>query len=74
MFYIDFDNHEWSGIILRIFHEGIFWVADIPIMIDNNMIQKLTGHSNEGFNLVNEKNVKQLVEPNLKTKSDGRNM
>ena len=38
------------------------------------MIHKVTGLCNEGSNPVNEKNVKKLVETNLKTKSDGRNM
>lgn len=44
------------------------------MMMDNKMIHKLTGLSNEGCKPVNEKNVKKLVEINLKTKSDGRNM
>lgn len=38
------------------------------------MIHRLTRLSNEGINLVNEKNVKKMVETNLKTKSNGRNI
>ena len=74
MLYMGFDNLEWSRIILRRTHEGMFWVGDIPIMIDNDMIHKLTSLSNERCNPVNEKNVKILVDTNLKTKFDGGNM
>ena len=74
MFYIEFDNHKWSRIILSRIHEGIFSIGDIPIMIDNDMIHKLTSLSNERCNPVNEKNVKILVDTNLKTKFDGGNM
>ena len=51
MFYMDFDNQKWSRIILRKIHEGIFWVGDILVMIENNMIHKLTSLGNEGRNL-----------------------
>ena len=74
MFYMDFDNHERSRIILRRIHEDMFWVRDIPVMIDNKLIHKFSSLSNEGCNIVNEKNVKKLVETNQKTKFDGRNM
>ena len=43
-------------------------------MIDNELIHKLTSLSNEGCNLVNEKNVKKLVDTNLKIEFDRRNM
>lgn len=57
MFCTDFDNHEWSRIILSCIHERMFWVGDVPVMIDNDMIHRLTGSCNEGRNPVNEKNV-----------------
>ena len=57
MFNIEFGNHEWSRI-----DEDMFWVGDIPFIIDDEMIHKLTSLSNEGCNLVNEKNIKKLVE------------
>ena len=50
----------------------MFWVGETPIQIDNEMIHKVTRLRNEGCNLVNEKNVKKLVEGNLKTKSDAK--
>lgn len=59
MFYMDFDNHEWSRIILNRIHESFFWVGDMPVMIDNDMIHKLTRLSNEGRNPVNEKECKE---------------
>ena len=72
---MEFNNHEWSRIILRRVHEEIFWVGDIPIVIDNDVPHnQVTRLSNEGFNLVNDKNIRKIVETNLKTKFDGRNM
>ena len=44
------------------------------ICIGNDLIHKITGLSNEGCNLVNIKNVHKLVETNLNTSFDGRNM
>ena len=73
MLHTKFDNHEWSRIILRRIHEGIISLGDIPIMIENNMIHMLTCLSNEGINPMNERNVRKLVEMNVKIKSDGRN-
>lgn len=52
----------------------MLWVGDILVIIDNNVIHKLTGLRNEEKKLVNENNIKKLVETNLKRKSDGRNM
>ena len=40
--FIEFDNHEWSRIILRRVHKEMFWVGDIPIIIDNDLIHKVT--------------------------------
>ena len=68
MFYTNLHNHEWRKIILSYIHKGMFWVGDVPVMIDNDMIHRLTGSSNEGRNPINEKNVKKMVETNLKTK------
>ena len=44
------------------------------VAIDNDLFHKVTGLSNEGYNLVNEKNVRKMVETNLNTRFDGRNM
>ena len=46
--YTMFDNHEWTRIILRKIHENMFWVGDILVTIDSNLIQKLTTLRNEG--------------------------
>ena len=74
MFYIEFDNHEWSRIILSRVHKEIFWVGDIPIIIDNDLIHKVIGLRNEVCNLVRDINAKKVVETNMKTKFDGNNM
>ena len=74
MFYREFNNHEWSIIILSHSHKGMFWVGDFLAMIENDMIHRLTSLCNEGRNPINEKNVKKMVEINVKTKLDGRNM
>lgn len=50
------------------------WVGDVPVVIENEMIHKLTSLRNEGSNPIHTKNVKKVVESNLKIKSDGRNM
>lgn len=68
------DNHKWSRTILSRIHEGMFWVGDILVMIDNDMIHRITSLCNEGCNLVSEKNAKKMVETSLKSKFDGRNM
>ena len=59
---------------MRQVNEEMFLVGDAPVLLGNDTIHKVIGLCNEGCNLVNEKNVKKLVEANLKTKSDRRNM
>ena len=67
MFYTDFDNNEWTRIILSIVHDNFLWLGDSIICIDNDLIHKVTGLRNEGSNLVNIKNVCKLVETNINT-------
>ena len=43
-------------------------------MIDDDLIHKVTRLSNEGCNPMNEKNVRKMVQTNLFTRFDGRNM
>ena len=74
MFYTDFDNHEWTRINLSRVHDDLLWLGDSLICIDNELIHKGTSLSNEGCNLVNIKNVHNIVETNLNTRFDGRNM
>lgn len=74
MLYTDFDNHEWTQIILRRVHDNILWLGDSIICIDNDLIHKVTSLNNGGCNLVNIKNVRKIVETNLNTYFDGRNM
>ena len=74
MFYTKFDNHECTKIILNRVHEEIFWVGDVPIVIDNDLIHKVIGLSNEGCNPMNVMNVRKIIEINLYTKFDERNM
>ena len=50
------------------------WLGDSIICIDNDLIHKVTGLSNEGSNPVNIKNVHKILDANLNTYFDGRNM
>lgn len=52
----------------------MFWLGDAHVTIDNDLIHKVTGLSNEGCNPINDTNVRKLVEKNLFTRFDGRNM
>ena len=74
MFYTDLDNHEWTRIILRKVHDDLLWLGNLIICINNDLIQKVTGLRNEGCIPINIKNVRKLVETNLNTSFDGRNM
>ena len=65
MFYMDFDNHEYTRIILRRVHDDLLWLGDSIICIDNDLIHKVTGLSKEGSNLVNIKNVCKIIEGNI---------
>ena len=46
MFYTKFDNHEWTQIILSKIHDNIFLLGDAQIVIDNDLIHKVTRLSN----------------------------
>ena len=74
IFYTKFDNHEWTQIILSRIHDDMFWLGDAQIVIDIDLIHKVTRFNNERCNHVNEKSIRKIVEKNLKTKFDGRNM
>ena len=52
----------------------MFWGGDVLVTIDNDLIHKVTSLTNEGCNLVNDKNMRKFVETNLKTKFDDKNM
>ena len=73
MFYIDFDNHEWTRIILRRIHDDLLWLGDSIFSIDNDLIHKIIGLSNRGSNLVNIRNVCKIFEANINTYFDRRN-
>lgn len=74
MFYTKFDNHYWTQIILSRVHDDMFWLADEKVVIENDLIHKVKGLSNEGYNPINEKNFRKMVERNLNTKFDGRHV
>ena len=69
MFYMNFNNNNRVRIIL-----SRLWLGDSIISIDNDLIHKVTGLSNQGSNPINIRNVCKLVEANLNTYFDGRNM
>ena len=74
MFYTNFDNHDWTRIILSRIHDDLLWLGDSIICIDNDLIHKVIGLSNKGSNLVNTRNPRKIVEENLNMHFDGRNM
>ena len=71
---MDFDNNNWTRIILSRVHDDLLWMGDSIISIDNDLIHKVTRLSNQGRNPINIKNVRKLVEENLNTYFNGRNM
>ena len=74
MFYIEFDNHEWTRIISSRVHDDFLWLGDAQVLIDNDLIHQVTRLSNEGCNPINIKNVHKMVEANLNTRFDERNI
>ena len=74
MFYTDFENHKWTRIILSRVHDDLLWLGDSHICIDNDLIHKVTSLSNERCNPMSIKNVCRMIEKNLNTRFDGRNM
>ena len=74
MFYMGFDNHEWTRIILSRIHDDLLWLGDFIISIDNDLIHKVTNLRNNISNQVNIKNMHNIVEVNLKIHFDGRYM
>ena len=50
----------------------MFWIGDVLVTIDNGLVHKVTNLRNEQSNL--GRNVRKLVETNLYTRFDGRNM
>ena len=74
MFYMNFNNNDWTRIILSRVHDDLLWLGDSIICIDNDLIHKVTSLRSQGSNPVNIKNVRKLVEANLNTYFDGRNM
>ena len=74
MFYIEFENHEWTRIIMSRIHDDLLWLVDLQVCISNDLIHRVTSLSNEGCNTINIKNVRKMVETNLNTRFDGRNM
>ena len=49
-------------------------MGDAQVLIDNDLIHQVTRQYNEGCNLVKIKNVRKMVETNLNTRFDRRNM
>ena len=74
VFYTNFDNQDWIRIILSRIHDDLLWLGDSVVCIDNDLIHKVTSLSNKGSNLVNTRNAHKIVEANLNTHFDRRNM
>ena len=71
---MDFDNNEWTRIFLSRVHDDFIWLGDFIKCINNDLIPKVIGLSNEGINPINIRNENKIVEENLNTYFDGRNM
>ena len=74
MFYTDFKNEVWVRIMLSRVHDDLLWLGDSVVCIDDDLIHKVTGFPNKGSNPINTRHVRKLVETNLNTYFDGRNM
>ena len=74
MFYTDFDNEDWIKIILRRVHDDLLGLGDSMVSIDNDLIHKVTGLHDEGSNLMNTRHAHKIVEANLNTYFNGKNM
>ena len=74
MVYIDFDNEDWIRIILSRIHDDLLWLGESIVCIVNVLIHKVTGLHNKRSNPVNTRHVCKIVEANLNTYFDGRNM
>ena len=74
MFYREFDNHKWMGIILNSVDDDLLWLGDAQLLIDNDLIHRVTSLRNKGCNPINIKNVRKMVEENLNTRFDRSNM
>ena len=74
LFYYEFDNEEWTRIILGRIHDGNFWLGNNVVEIYTNFIHEVTRLCNEGSIPVNEKNVKKLVSNNTKILYKGKGM
>ena len=74
MFYMDFDNQDWIRIILSRIHDDLLWLGDLVVCIDNDLIHKVINLSNKGSNPVNTRNACKIIEANLNTYFNGRNM
>ena len=74
MFYMNFNDEDWIRIILSRVHDDLLWLGDSVVCIDNDLIHKVTGLHNKGSNPVNTRHARKIVEANLNTYFDGRNM
>ena len=70
MSYTEFNNNDQTQIILSRVHDDLLWIGDAHIVIDNDLIHKVTRLGNEGCNHVSEKNVRKMVQMNLDTSFD----
>lgn len=61
LFYYEFNNEEWTKIILNRIHDGKFQMGDNVIEILANLIYEFIGLRNEGSIPLNEKNVKKSI-------------
>ena len=55
-------------------HDDLLWLGESIVCIDNDLIHKVTGLPNKGSNLVNTRHAHKLVEANMNSYFDGRNM
>ena len=55
-------------------HDDLTQLGEEKVMIDNDLIHQVTRLSNKGCNPINIKNMHKMVETNLNTRFDDRNM
>ena len=61
-------------IVLSRVYDDLLWLGDSVVCIDDDLIHKVIGLPNKGSNPINTRHGCKLVEKNLNTYFDGRNM
>ena len=71
---MDVENEKWVRIVLIRVHDDLLWLRESIVCIDDESIHKVIGFPNKGSNSVNTQHAHKLVEANLNSYFNGKNM